>query len=163
MIRSKIASRFKSAKTMGFLWAMLALALHVVPGAVGPARAQGSRKDDIVFNTRGVPLAGASVRICAMPASGQPCAPLALIYSDAALTQALANPTTTDGLGNYFFYAAPGKYEIEISGPGITTKQLPNVILPSDPASPTFSSISSTGGINAFSLTLTGNLTVNGS
>src|SRR3989442_1095088 len=150
MIRSKIA--------MGFLWALLALALHVVPGAVGPVHAQGTRKDDIVFNSRGVPLAGAAVRVCAMPASGQPCTPLALIYSDAALTQALTNPTITDGLGNYFFYAAPAKYEIEISGPGITTKQIPNVILPNDPASPTFS-----GGISAFSLNLSGNLTVNGS
>jgi hypothetical protein len=149
MIRSKIA--------MGFLWALLVLALHVVPGAVGPAHAQGTRKDDIVFNSRGIPLAGATVRVCAMPASGQPCTPLALIYSDAALTQALANPTTTDGLGNYFFYAAPGKYEIEISGPAITTKQIPNVILPNDPASPTFS-----GAVSAFSLTLSGNLTVSG-
>jgi hypothetical protein len=149
MIRSKIA--------MGFLWALLALALHVVPGAIGPTHAQGTRKDDIVFNSRGIPLAGATVRVCAMPASGQPCTPLALIYSDAALTQALANPTTTDGLGNYFFYAAPGKYEIEISGPAITTKQIPNVILPNDPASPTFS-----GAVSAFSLTLSGNLTVSG-
>ena len=155
MIRSKMR--------MGILWAIVAMALHLWPGVVKPAHGQGSRKDDIVFNTRGVPLAGAAVRVCAMPASGQPCAPLALIYSDPALTQALANPTATDGLGNYSFYAAPGKYEIEISGPGITTKQLPNVILPSDPSSPTFSSLSSTGGINAFSLTLTGNLTVNGS
>src|SRR5712664_2117090 len=149
MIRSKIA--------MGFPWALLALALHVLPGGVGPAHAQGSRKDDIVFNSRGIPLAGATVRVCAMPASGQPCTPLALIYSDAALTQALANPTTTDGLGNYFFYAAPGKYEIEISGPAIITKQIPNVILPNDPASPSF-----TGAVSAFSLTLSGNLTVNG-
>jgi len=149
MIRSKIA--------MGFLWALLALVLHVIPGVVGPTHAQGSRKDDIVFNSRGIPLAGATVRVCAMPASGQPCTPLALIYSDAALTQALANPTTTDGLGNYSFYAAPGKYEIEISGPGITTKQLPNIILPNDPSSPTFS-----GAISAFSLNLSGNLTVNG-
>ncbi|HXJ12972.1 MAG TPA: carboxypeptidase-like regulatory domain-containing protein, partial [Candidatus Limnocylindrales bacterium] len=155
MIRSKMR--------MGILWAIVAIALHLWPGVVKPAHGQGSRKDDIVFNTRGVPLAGATVRVCAMPASGQPCTPLALIYSDAALTQALANPTTSDGLGNYSFYAAPGKYEIEISGPGITTKQLPNVILPSDPSSPTFSSLSSTGGINAFSLSLTGNLTVNGS
>jgi hypothetical protein len=155
MIRSKVS--------MGILWAILAVALHLWPGVVGPARGQGSRKDDIVFNTRGVPLAGATVRVCAMPASGQPCTPLALIYSDAGLTQALANPTTTDGLGNYSFYAAPGKYEIEISGPAITTKQLPNVILPSDPSSPTFSSISSTGAINAFTLSLSGNLTVNGS
>jgi hypothetical protein len=155
MIRSKTVS--------GKIWVMLALMLQVWPGAVGAAHAQGSRKDDIVFNTRGVPLAGATVRVCAMPASGQPCTPLALIYSDVALTQALANPTTTDGLGNYAFYAAPGKYEIEISGPGITTKQLPNVILPSDPSAPTFNSISSTGGISAFSLNLVGNLTVNGS
>ena len=149
MIRSKI--------TMGFLWGFLALALHVLPDTVAPAHAQGTRKDDIVFNSRGIPLAGATVRVCAMPASGQPCTPLALIYSDAALTQALANPTTTDGMGNYFFYAAPGKYMIEISGPQISTKQIPNVILPNDPASPTFS-----GGISAFSLTLSGNLTVNG-
>ena len=153
MIRSKTA--------MGFVWALL-LALHVVPGAVAPARAQGSRKDDIVFNSRGVPLAGATVRVCLMPATGQPCTPLALIYSDAALTQALANPTTSDGLGNYSFYAAPGKYEIEISGPGITTRQIPNVILPSDPTAPNFSSVSSSGAISAFSLNLTGNLSVTG-
>ena len=143
---------------MGFLWALLALALHVVPGAVAPAHAQGTSKDDIVFNSRGIPLAGATVRVCTMPATGQPCTPLALIYSDSGLTQALANPTTTDGMGNYFFYAAPGKYEIEISGPQITTKQIPNVVLPNDPASPTFS-----GAVSAFSLTLSGNLTVSGS
>jgi hypothetical protein len=124
---------------------------------VMPAHAQGTRKDDIVFNSRGTPLAGATVRVCAMPASGQPCTPLALLYSDVGLTQAIANPTTTDGLGNYFFYAAAGKYEIEISGPGITTKQIPNVVLPNDPSSPTFS-----GAITAFSLNLSGNLTVTG-
>ncbi|MGB9465441.1 MAG: hypothetical protein WBR10_10030 [Candidatus Acidiferrum sp.] len=142
---------------MTFIWALLALALHVVPGAVQPAHAQGTRKDDIVFNSRGIPLAGATIRVCAMPASGQPCSPLALIYSDVGLTQAISNPTTTDGLGNYSFYAAPGKYEIEISGPGITTKQVPNVVLPNDPASPTFS-----GAVSAFSLSLGGNLTVSG-
>src|SRR5580693_8138269 len=146
MIRSKIAPHLSAqpghmrVTTMTFFWALLALALHFVPGAIGPAHAQGTRKDDIVFNSRGIPLAGATVRVCAMPASGQPCTPLALIYSDAGLTQALANPTTTDRLGNYFFYAAPGKYEVEISGPGVTTKQLPNVIVPSDPSSPNSSS-----------------------
>jgi hypothetical protein len=151
--RSHNSGRWLKALFLVFLFTL---------ASVGRVAGQGSRKDDIVFNSRGVPLAGATVRVCVMPASGQPCTPLALIYSDAALTQALANPTTTDGLGNYFFYAAPGKYEIEFSGPGITTKQIPNVILPSDPTSPNFSSISSTGGISAFSLNLTGNLTVNG-
>jgi hypothetical protein len=160
---SKGCRMIRSKTRMGILLWILTLALHVLPGVVGSAQGQGSRKDDIVFNSRGVPLAGATVRVCAMPATGQPCTPLANIYSDPLLTQALSNPTTTDGMGNYSFYAAPGKYEIEISGPGITTKQLPNVILPSDPSSPTFSSLSSTGGISAFTLSLTGNLTVNGS
>jgi hypothetical protein len=141
---------------MTLFWVLLLLALHSLSGMFVPADAQGSRKDDIVFNSRGVPLAGATVRVCAMPATGQPCTPLAQIYSDPGLTQALVNPTTTDGLGNYFFYAAPGKYEIEISGPGITTKQLPNVILPNDPSSPTFN------GVTAFSLSLSGNLNVTG-
>lgn len=155
MVRSRLVTTFFSL--------LIGLALHLFSGVVPTAHAQGSRKDDIVFNTRGLPLAGATVRVCAMPATGQPCSPLANIYSDPGLTQALANPTTTDGLGNYYFYAAPGRYEIEVSGPTITTKQIPNVILPSDPSAPTFSSINSTGGISAFSLSLTGNLTVNGS
>lgn len=171
MIRFQTASPLpahhviRRVSTMTFFSAALALLLHLLPSGVGvaPLRAQSSRKDDIVFNSRGIPLSGASVRVCSMPASGQPCSPLAQIYSDSALTQALANPTSTDGLGNYFFYAAPGKYMIEVSGPGITTKQLPNVILPNDPTAPTFSTVSSTGAISAFSLSLTGNLTVNGS
>ncbi len=148
MIRSKIR--------MVPWWTVLMLALHVLPAVVGPVHGQGTLKNDIVFNSRGVPLAGATVRICLMPGTGQPCTPLAQIYSDAALTQAIANPPTTDGLGNYFFFAVPGRYEIEISGPG-TSKQLPDARLPSDPSSPTF-----TGAINAFSLSPSGNLTVNG-
>jgi hypothetical protein len=127
-------------RLVNMLWLVtITVALHLWPGCVPSAHAQGSRKDDVVFNSRGVPLAGATVRVCSMPASGQPCTPLAQIYSDAALTQAIANPTTTDGLGNYSFYAAPGQYEIEISGPGITTRQTPNVILPGDPSNPAFS------------------------
>ncbi|MGB7026640.1 MAG: hypothetical protein WBD72_05050, partial [Candidatus Acidiferrum sp.] len=76
MIRSKIAPRFERATTMVFFWALLALVLHVIPGAFTLVHAQGTRKDDIVFNSRGIPLAGATVRICAMPAAGQPCSPL---------------------------------------------------------------------------------------
>lgn len=152
--------RFRAVN--GIVWVILAMVLQVWPGVVKPAHGQGSRKDDIVFNSRGVPLAGASVHVCAMPATGMPCSPTAAIYSDPLLTQAMANPTTTDGMGNYYFYAAPGQYEIEISGPGITTKQIPNVILPSDPSAPTFNSLSTSGGISAFTLNLSGSLTVNG-
>ena len=146
----------------GVLGTCCALAVTLVMGS-GQLFAQGSRKDDVVFNAQGRPMAGATVRVCTAAATGQPCAPLALIYSDAALTQALANPISSDGLGNYTFYAAPGRYEIEISGPSIVTKQIPNVILPSDPTAPTFATVTTTSGISAFSLTLAGNLTVQGS
>ena len=61
--------RFRTVS--GIIWTILALALHLWPAALTTAHAQGSRKDNIVFNTRGVPLAGATVRVCAMPASGQ--------------------------------------------------------------------------------------------
>ncbi len=143
--------------------ALAAFAAIALMACAVDLRAQGSRKDDIVFNAQGRPMAGATVRVCTSAATGQPCSPLALIYSDPALTQALANPTATDGLGNYSFYAAPGRYEIEISGPSITTKQIPNVILPSDPTAPTFTTVTTTSGISAFSLSLSGNLTVSGS
>jgi hypothetical protein len=145
--------------------ARVAAMLGLVLAAAGPwaaaSRAQGSRKDDIVFNTRGQPLAGAQVRVCTSSATTtSPCTPLANIYSDLALSQALANPTATDGLGNYNFYAAAGRYVIEVSGPGITTQQIRDVILPSDPSQPA----DFTGdAISALSLTLSGNLTVSGS
>ena len=139
------------------------VALLALLGVAPAARAQGSRKDDIVFNAQGRPMAGATVRICTSSATGEPCSPLANIYSDVGLTQALANPTATDGLGNYSFYASPGQYMVEISGPSITTKQIPNVILPNDPSAPTFSTVTTTSGISAFSLSFSGNLTVTGS
>ena len=150
-------------KPMKHLFAVTIFAILAFGALTPRVYAQGSRKDDIVFNAQGRPMAGATVRICTSSATGQPCTPLASIFSDAAMTQALANPLSADGLGNYTFYAAPGRYEIEISGPGITTKQLPNVILPSDPSSPTFTTVTTTSGISAFSLTLAGNLTVSGS
>src|ERR1700691_3195623 len=52
-------------------------------GVLTPAaRAQGSRKDDVVFNAQGQPMAGATVRVCTSSATGTPCSPLANIYSD---------------------------------------------------------------------------------
>ena len=88
-------------RRVNFLWLLtIAFALHLCPGYVPSAHAQGSRKDDIVFNSRGVPLAGATVRVCTMPASGQPCTPLAQIYSDVALTQAIANPATKSSVSS---------------------------------------------------------------
>lgn len=44
---------------------------------------------------------------------------LATLYEDPAGDTSLANPTTTDGLGNLTFCAATGYYTVEYSGPGI--------------------------------------------
>jgi hypothetical protein len=152
-----VAAVRKSVGLKAAATVLLALTALGVPTASG----QGTRKDDMVLNARGTPQAGASVAICTPGANTTvtPCSPRANIFKDPALTQALANPITTDGLGNYFFYAQPGKYTVQIYGPGIITKVIPDVILPTDLSGVTNVS----GAIAAFSLSLSGNLTVTGS
>jgi hypothetical protein len=102
-------------KPMKTFFAVMIFAVLALGRFTSEMFAQGSRKDDIVFNAQGRPMAGATVRICTSSATGQPCSPLASIFSDAAMTQALANPLSADGLGNYTFYGAPGRHELEIS------------------------------------------------
>lgn len=122
------------------------------------AKAQGSRKDDIVLGPSGHPVANATVRVCQSGATGTPCTPLATLYTDATLTTASPNPLQTDGLGNYHFYAPAGRYEIQISGASIQgTLNYPDVILASD-----VSSNGSGNNISAFGLTLGGDLSVAG-
>jgi Pectate lyase superfamily protein len=143
--------------TRAALAAAVALALGVAASAPA-AQAQGSRKDDVVFGPSGHPVANATVRVCQAGATGTPCTPLATIYTDATLTVASADPFQTDGIGNYHFYAPAGRYEVQISGPGITgTITNPDVILPSD-----VSSSGSGNDISAFGLTLGGDLSVAG-
>ena len=99
------------AAILGLTWAAC---------VASPVAAQGSRKDDIVFGPAGHPVAGATVRVCQATATGTPCAPLATIYTDATLTVAAPNPFQADGIGNYHFYAPAGRYELQITGQGIT-------------------------------------------
>ena len=94
--------RLACVTRMTFLMAVAALLLHLVSGVVHPSRGQSSLKDDIASSSRGVPRPEAAIRVCTMPNTGQPCTPLAQIYSDSVLSQVLANPAATDGLGNYF-------------------------------------------------------------
>ncbi len=152
------ATFFKGAAAVGCLLTSL------LAGA-SPLHAQGTRKDDIVLGPRGTPVAGATVAVCTQPAntSTKPCTPLANLYSNSALTLPIANPITADGLGNYHFYAAPGKYTLQISGSQLTTTVIPDVILPNDPMNPTVTTVTTTGAISALSMALSGNLTVGGS
>ena len=126
--------------------------------ALGAPRdfAQGSRKDDIAFGTNGHPLAGATVTVCTSTATGTPCSPLATLYTDATLIVPSPNPLQADGLGNYHFYTAPGRYVVQVSGNGINTYTIKDAILPNDPSTPSFNSVTAT------SIALGGNLTVGG-
>ncbi|HUJ33259.1 MAG TPA: glycosyl hydrolase family 28-related protein [Candidatus Acidoferrum sp.] len=135
--------------------AAIAAALATVPAT---AWGQGSRKDDIVLSASGHPVAGATIRVCQAGATGTPCSPLATVYTDATLSVPAANPLQSDGIGNYHFYAPAGRYELQISGPGITgTRTYSDVIL-----APDVSSSGAGNNISAFGLTLGGNLSVGG-
>lgn len=128
------------------------------------AWAQGSRRDDVVFGPSGHPMPGATVTVCAASATGTPCSPLAQLFTDSTLTVPATNPFLSDGLGNFHFYATPGRYQIQISGPGIVgTITYPDVILPNDPSTPSFNSVTASGAISALTLSLGGNLAVGGS
>jgi hypothetical protein len=142
-------------KRIGSVIALMVLAM--------PAWAQGSRHDDIVFGPAGHPLANATVTVCVATATGAPCSPLAQLYTDDTLSVGAPNPLQTDGLGNYHFYAAPGRYQIQFSGAGVQGGVTMNdIILPSDPSSPVFSSVSTSGAISAQTMSLGGNLSVSG-
>lgn len=51
------------------------------------------------------------------------------IYADAGGVTPLANPFSTDAIGRFQFYAATGKYDVQVSGAGITTYKIQNVSL----------------------------------
>jgi hypothetical protein len=70
-------------------------------------------------------LGGISVYVCNQPSNANqanplstviPPAPLATVYANEAGAP-LANPVITDGNGHYYFYAAPGLYDIVIADP----------------------------------------------
>src|ERR1700676_2388513 len=86
-----------------------AFLIVVLLALASSAFGQGVRRDDTVtVSIFGVlkPVAGATVRVCSSGSTGNPCTPLASIYSDIALTQPLANPMTADAQANYHFYAS---------------------------------------------------------
>lgn len=93
---------------------------------------QNVRQDNVALNRSGLPAPGALVAVCTQPATPgannlAPCAPLANLCSSA--TDGICNspnPVTADGLGNYFFYALPGTYTIQIYGSGLVQRFLPD-------------------------------------
>lgn len=73
-----------------------------------------------VLSSSGRPIGGATITVCAFGASGIPCSPTITVYTSPTLSVTAANPGTTDGNGNLFVYASPGRYTYTVTGTGIT-------------------------------------------
>lgn len=82
-----------------------------------------------------------------------PCTPLANVYADQSLTNTAANPTTSDALGNYGFWLAPGTYVFSLSGGAVSPSFYP---VTAQPGAVDTVSNQTVGGNKAF----TGNVTV---
>lgn len=71
------------------------------------------RYQNVVLNTEGQPIVGASVTVKTLAGA------TASIFSDNSSTVA-ANPLTTDARGFFSFYAANGRYSLEITGADVS-------------------------------------------
>jgi hypothetical protein len=98
------------------------------------------------------PISAATITVCAAATAGLPCSPAlaGATFTDAALTQPLSNPFTTDVNGNYQFAIAGGTYTVTETASGFVgySYQL--------------SVTCSVGVCTVSSLTVTGAATVNG-
>lgn len=77
------------------------------------ALAQGSRYQSYALDQSGHPLGNLSIRVCSVPIIATPCANLAALATDATLGVSAPNPVTTDSVGNFSFYTAPGFYHLQ--------------------------------------------------
>lgn len=81
---------------------------------------------DSVVKPSGQAMAGLSVRVQTYPDGVD-----ATIYSDEGST-VKANPLTTDSKGAFEFYATNGRYQLVISGAGVTTRTITDILLEDD-------------------------------
>ncbi|MGH9682166.1 MAG: hypothetical protein ACRD4S_00930 [Candidatus Acidiferrales bacterium] len=98
-----------------------------------PALAQGYHYQNIALGPLGHPVSTATITVCAAGATGTPCSPTTPIFSDAALSLPKQNPFTSDGLGNFDFYVAPGSYVFTITGEEVSAGQSYAITVPCVP------------------------------
>lgn len=127
---------------------LLLCALLLAPLFGTSVFAQGYHYQSVVFNQRGTILGNARITVCTSVGVGQPCAPTANVYEDAALSGLKVNPFYADNVGNFDFWAAPGTYVVTITGQGITGGETFVVSLPCVPGS-SVSGCGSTGGVSS--------------
>lgn len=85
------------------------------------------RFDGSINSAQGPALDGVLIYVLTQPANTTAHTPLASLFTDSGGGTPLANPVETDGLGNYFFYAATGTYTLVIVDP---INRIPTVVFP---------------------------------
>lgn len=113
MLRNWVKER--AGKLAGTLLLLLS-----VSGPVYPQGGSINTGGITALSATGRPIGGATITVCAFGATGLPCSPTITVYTDPTLGTPATNPGTTDGNGNLFVYAAPGRYTVTVTGPGIT-------------------------------------------
>lgn len=79
---------------------------------------------DVVTDPFGNAVEGAEVAV--LDATGN----LATLYADNAATPTpLTNPLKTDARGTFSFYAANGRYTLQVTGTGLPTRTVPDVLI----------------------------------
>lgn len=76
-----------------------------------------------LLTNKGQVLVGVSVLV-----TNYPSGTTATIYSDNGITVA-ANPLTSDSNGSFAFYAADGHYSLQITGTGIVSTTISDILL----------------------------------
>jgi len=99
------------------------------------------RYTDNVINQNGSPVIGASVLVLDHTTQA-----IATLYSDDGVTTT-ANPAITNRLGQFWFYAADGRYDMQISGGGATALTVADVLLedPQDGSDAVFNDVTING------------------
>jgi hypothetical protein len=115
-------------------------------------RIQGS-----VNSAQGPALDGVDIYICTQPAvtTTVPPSPLATLYTDSTGGTPLVQPVVTDGLGNWFCYAAAGTYTVVVYDP---IARIPTTVFPDQQALSTGS-----GTVTSIGLTMPAEFTVTSS
>lgn len=85
------------------------------------------RYQNSVLGTDGRPVVGATITVL-LSSGATP-----TLYSDNGTTALTTNTRTTDSSGEYFFYAANGRYNLTVTAPGFTSDSALDVLL-FDPA-----------------------------
>jgi hypothetical protein len=127
-------------------------------GGGGPSgaafRIQGS-----VNAAQGFALDGVSVYVCSQPVSNAstiPPSPLATIYTDSTALTVLPNPVSSDGLGNWYFYAPAGLYTLVVYDP---LNRIPMTVFPDQGGN----GGGGGGGVSDVALTMPAEFSVTGS